>query len=151
MEQPPFSLTTIPTWVTACAYCRVDQVFRFLRQIVERDTQEMQALPQEIRGADFIFDCERPDQPLSSFRVRRMENEVAVALVAFAPTPQAIEITTRGRDENGQVVKKPPCHATLAWNAETHTCLLTIDRQTYTLGAAVEHLLKPLFFPSEQP
>ena len=144
MENLPFSLTKVPRWVTSCAYCRVDKVFPFLMQIVERDTQEMQALPENIRDADFLFDRENPDQPSSPFRVRRLENGVAVSLLSLAPTRHAIEITTQTRD--GGKVEKISMLATLVWDAPTHTCLLKIDRETYTLGAAAEHLLKPLFF-----
>ena len=55
MAHFPFSLKAVPTWVNACAYCRVEQVLPFLAQIAERDTQEMNALPQEVRGVDFQF------------------------------------------------------------------------------------------------
>lgn len=149
MEHSSFSLNTVPTWVTACAYCRVDKLFPFLAQITERDTHEMQALPQEMRGADFIFERERVGDAVSAFRVRRVEGTRAAGLVVFEPTRQAIEITTH-QWENGQITKTPVL-ATIVWDPTTHTCLLEIDHQTYTLGAAVEYLLKPLFFPSEQP
>lgn len=148
MEHPSFSLDRVSTWVTACAYCRVDKLFPFLAQITERDTQEMQALPKATRGADFIFEREQVGDVISAFRVRRVEDMRAAGLVVFEPTRQAIEITTTQQGKNGQI-RKTPVLVALVWNPTTHTCLLEIDHQTYTPGAAVEHLLKPLFFPDE--
>lgn len=143
-----FSLDAVPSWVSACAYCRVDLVLPFLAKIAERDTQEMNALPQEIRGASFRFERD-PRARDRAFTVTRIEEGgVAVANVMLACTPHAIEIARQER-KDGQVEKPGAVLATLSWQAKTHTCLLTIDRQSYTLGAAVEHILKPLFFPRD--
>ena len=144
MRHTPLSLDTVPAWVAACAYCRVEKVLPFLAQIAERDTQEMNALPEEVRDADFRF-VSNTSSPTGAFQVRRVEMGEAVANVAVERTRHAIEISTRRRELGD--VKTTTVLATLSWESKTHTCLLTIDRKTYTLGAAVEHILKPLFFP----
>ena len=129
-----------PNWVFDRAKCTVDLAFRALAEIIDRDVDEANALPDDIREG-YTFEVERKDEGLRCrIQVSRVpplhSRGYKTAFVLFEKSERCIQIT----GDHGGFKVLP------LWNREAATCELQIEGVQHQAWQVSQRALDRLFF-----
>ena len=131
-----------PSWVAGRADCRLDFKFEALREIVERDVEEFNGLPQEKRGQK-VFKFIPGDEGVHPWFI--VEGVGAPGKIKFKLFEDFILVTHGFVPHEESESRIRP-----AWNAVKRECRLLADddKQTYEVWEISQRVLEDLFFPS---
>lgn len=129
-----------PSWVSDRAKCTLDLAFRALAEIIDRDVDEANALPNDIRD-DHSFQVERNGEGLQyRIQVRRVPPPNSYGYktrsVIFEKSERCIQVA----GDHGGFKVLP------MWNRETATCELQIEGVQHRVWQVSQRALDRLFF-----
>ena len=149
-EQPEYPLwddLSNTNWVENRGQCSTTLGFWSLAKVVERDVQQANALPEQLRGQHtFSFERNEKSAVEPFFRVIKRHQNFPSTMegpcVVFVQKLTHIEITCQGHPVHGST----PIRVTPSWDAKRHQCHWWIDKTHYDLWQVSQEVLGDLFF-----
>lgn len=126
-----------PRWVLERARCNLALKFQALHDVVERDVEDANALP-EMKAAGVRFDMETElggTKPV--FGVKRIDRKGEGPVLYFVRESRTIRIADQ-------------FEVTVRWEASTAACRLLIEEKPYEIWEISQKVLAPLFFGESQ-
>lgn len=140
-----FLPTEPPHWVRDRGCCTLTATFASLHDVVKRDVEEANALPEDVRH-DATFQFEVNGQgPMPRFSVTRTR-------VVSGYAPQVVTVLfTQGRSEIvvESTATRPavePFQVIPSWNARANQCELRVKDESVELWQVSQRALERLFF-----
>ena len=133
-----------PNWVAERAKCNLELIFEAFCQVLDRDVNEVNALPErQRRGRRFQLDVNVDGtRPIAEVReVCSTSNpDTHSAFATFQRGDAAITIQASSLAHT--------VHARVRWDERTRACKLYVQDDKYEVWELSQWVLGPLFFPN---
>ena len=132
-----------PNWVAERAKCNLELIFEALCQVLERDVNEVNALPErQRRGRQFQLNVNSDGmKPIAQVtQVHPTDNpDTQKAYASFERADTVIVIQSSSLQR--------VFHARVRWNEQARSCKLYVEKDEYEVWGLSQWVLDPIFFP----
>jgi len=140
---------TTKNWVADRAACRIDHVFKDLRNVIEHDITEVNALAEELQL--WTFEAVEKGDKLIVKPLRDAGSSTNEQFVAFEKRENDIRVFGLLSGGLHPRVQLPELLITPQWDDEKCSRILLIDGQPHELWQISKRALEGLFVPSWRP